>query len=71
LLFNVSLGKCFWRPQITRGKMGWRFGSSSRVPVLQARSPEFKIPVTPKEKRKKVSTVFISIFRDEFCLFLV
>jgi hypothetical protein len=35
--------------------MDWMCGSSSRTPVLQAQSPEFKPPVPSKTKK----TVFV------------
>jgi hypothetical protein len=31
-------------PKISRATVDWSCGSSGRVPVLQMRSPEFKIP---------------------------
>jgi hypothetical protein len=33
--------------------MDWRCGSSSRVPALQALSPEFKLQSHKKKKKKK------------------
>jgi hypothetical protein len=32
--------------------MGWTYGSSSRMPTLQAQSPEFK-PQSHKKKKKE------------------
>jgi hypothetical protein len=36
--------------------MEWRYGSSGRVPVLQAQSPEFK-PQSHKKKKKIICGV--------------
>jgi hypothetical protein len=39
--------------KITRAKMDWRCGSSSRLPALQERSLEFKTQFHKKKKKKK------------------
>jgi hypothetical protein len=51
--------------------MDWKYKSSTRVPPLKAQSPEFKTPVSPTKKKRRISsydvtgTWFTKIFAQE------
>jgi hypothetical protein len=58
---ETSPGKYFLRPylQNNQSKMGWKYGSNSRAPVLQEQSPKFK----PQSHTKKKTNILVRMQR--------
>jgi hypothetical protein len=46
--------------------MDWRCGSSSRAPILQAQSPEFK-PSPIKKTKQKQKKSYYQLYNTQLC----